>query len=89
MGNVKLLNAALIYWSLLPAFEQHTVPVSTEYMRHSIPTQVRALGPPHCASWVGSYKNSVDTPHEADSTTEERKNACPLPAPISSNCSAE
>lgn len=73
MGNVKLLNAALIYRSLLPAFEQHTVPASTEYMMRSVYTQVRALGPPHCASWVGSYRNSVDTPHEADSITEERK----------------
>lgn len=73
MGNVKLLNAALIYWSLLPAFEQHTVPASTEYMMHSLSTQVRALGPPHCASRVGSYRNSVDTLHEADSITEERK----------------
>lgn len=73
MGNVKLLNAALIYWSSLPAFEQHTAPASTEYTMHSVSTQVRALGPPHRASWVGSYRNSVDTPHEADSITEERK----------------
>lgn len=89
MGNVKLFNAALIYWSLLPEFEQHTVPVSTEYMMHSVSTQVCALGPPYCASWIGSYRNSVDTPHEADSITEERKMLAALSQPISSNCSAE
>lgn len=49
-------NATLTYWSLLPAFEQHTVPVSTEFPMHSGSPQVHALGPVHCTSWLKSQE---------------------------------